>query len=502
MTDEEQRKKLVGFSEDGARSPPPVFVGRDRNISDILRAADRIYERWLEDRDKPQRHGMTRLVQGAPGSGKSTLIEQVQRLAGQGAAPSGTRHLALFLSASEPSDSKGLEGRIREQVPNALLASVAGAGVKLLSTIATGSARPASGPADQAERSVLKAGERRFPGTLLVMVDEAQQVAPYSPEANALRTLHQALHTLPILPVFAGLGHLRPHLKRKGIGISRFAGPECIHAIGAISSTESDALLEGWLDHFEVEAKPDDLSRWKAAMRHDAQGWAMHTYDFLSPLARTLADSPHPRQLSAIDMKVVRQAAAERRIGHYVERYEEEGGALAKRPDCVASLMARLRITGPQTRAEVANSIKAAFNERTEQGEESWHQELTERGFLQNVPSRKGRALPKHACPIPSLASYATASMLPLHLEAYAGDAAAVAECLRDDPSAIGLADDMGRTALHVAAEGRWSDVADLLIQAGADPSAKDAQGATPAQTWPEQGWSGSGARSERPALD
>ncbi|MCZ0944049.1 MAG: hypothetical protein OXJ53_13405, partial [Gammaproteobacteria bacterium] len=77
----------------------------------------------------------------------------------------------------------------------------------------------------------------------------------------------------------------------------------------------------------------------------------------------------------------------------------------------------------------------------------------------------------------------------PLHLEASAGDAAAVEEVLFGDPSAINRIDAMGRTALHVAAEGRWGAVADALIRAGADPHAKDAMGATPAKTWPGHGW-------------
>ena len=70
MAGDEQRAKLIGFSEDGARSRPPVFVGRHEAISDILRAADRVYERWLENPRKPQRHAMTRLIQGGPRRGQ------------------------------------------------------------------------------------------------------------------------------------------------------------------------------------------------------------------------------------------------------------------------------------------------------------------------------------------------------------------------------------------------------------------------------------------------
>ena len=397
--------------------------------------------------------------------------------------------MALFLSASELSRPGDLEERISTQIPGRLLATAAGAVVKLASSLLIGSSRPASGAADKTEEAVRKVGEKHFPGTILLMIDEAQQVSPNSAEANALRTLHQALHTLPVLPVFAGLGHLRGHLKQKGIEISRFAGPECIHTIQGLSANESDSLLERWLEHFEVAASAKDLTRWRVAMLHDTQGWAMHTYDFLAPLARALADTPAPRDLSAVDMGAVRQAAARRRLGHYAERYEDEESALAKRPECVARLMARLRATGPQSRADLAQSIQAAFGVRADEGEERWLRELMARGFLQPISSRGGIAPPGYACPISSLASYAVASELPLHLVASAGDPAAVEEVLRSDPSAVGRIDAMGRTALHVAAEGRWDAAANALIKAGSDPYAKDAMGATPASTWPGHRW-------------
>ena len=487
MTDEEQRARLIGFSRDGGRSPPPVFVGRDGAISDILLAADRVYERWIESSRKPQRHAMTRLVQGAPGAGKSTLIERIQELAAQGAAPSGTQHLAFFLSASELSRPGDLTERISTQIPGGVLATAASAVVKLATSLLIGSSRPASGAADKAEQAVRKVGEKHFPGTLLLMIDEAQQVAPNSAEANALRTLHQALHSLPILPVFAGLGHLEEHLAQEGIGISRFAGPECVHTIGALSPEEGDDLLEGWLEHFEIDAEPCELAKWQGAMRRDAQGWAMHTYDFLDALSLALADSPCPRQLSAPDMEAVRQAAAAKRNNHYGKRYG--GGALSDNPDGVARLMAHLRKTGPQPKPDIKSAICRTFSAPGNKGQDAWLNALLMPGFLQAFPESDGFDLPSYACPIPSLASYAAMAGHRLHRQASAGNVVAMRAEMRKDPSAIGRTDAMGRTALHVAAEGRWGTAVDALIKAGADPRAKDAMGETPAKTWPEHGW-------------
>ncbi|MDE0273720.1 MAG: hypothetical protein OXP11_21225 [Gammaproteobacteria bacterium] len=80
---------------------------------------------------------------------------------------------------------------------------------------------------------------------------------------------HDLCEISPIAPGRARgrLGHFAQ--RPEGIGISRLAGPHCIHTIGALSPEGSDGLLGGWLDHFEIGAKPRDLSRWQDAMRSD-----------------------------------------------------------------------------------------------------------------------------------------------------------------------------------------------------------------------------------------
>jgi ankyrin repeat protein len=62
------------------------------------------------------------------------------------------------------------------------------------------------------------------------------------------------------------------------------------------------------------------------------------------------------------------------------------------------------------------------------------------------------------------------------------GDAATVAELLAVDPSLAGAVDGHGKTPLHLAAEHDHPEVAERLLEAGADIEAWTSWGATPLQ--------------------
>ena len=66
---------LRDFTAEGEGSPPPVFVGREDIFSDILAAAGQV---WRPGADRHGRPKLTRIVQGAPGSGKSSVLAELQ----------------------------------------------------------------------------------------------------------------------------------------------------------------------------------------------------------------------------------------------------------------------------------------------------------------------------------------------------------------------------------------------------------------------------------------
>jgi len=71
------------------------------------------------------------------------------------------------------------------------------------------------------------------------------------------------------------------------------------------------------------------------------------------------------------------------------------------------------------------------------------------------------------------------AGRLPLHYAAGEGRIADVAACLAEDPGAVNLADRAGFTPLHFAAQGQHADAARVLIEAGAQVTARNQVGNT-----------------------
>ena len=72
---DEQKEALRDYVAGEAREAPPVFAGRRGVIADIEETAATTFNRWREGRRFP---GLTRVVQGAPGAGKSSLLARLQ----------------------------------------------------------------------------------------------------------------------------------------------------------------------------------------------------------------------------------------------------------------------------------------------------------------------------------------------------------------------------------------------------------------------------------------
>lgn len=87
---------LLDFTEQTEGAPPPVFVGRDDILEDIEKAGSLA---WNDRQKQPAGHGApknTKVVQGAPGAGKSsTLAELFRRSAERAGAPGQSRVITV-----------------------------------------------------------------------------------------------------------------------------------------------------------------------------------------------------------------------------------------------------------------------------------------------------------------------------------------------------------------------------------------------------------------------
>ena len=487
---DEQREALRNYVGDQARQVPPVFVGRQLAVEDIEKTAQVTLRNWREGKRFP---GLTRVVQGAPGAGKSSLLAHLEkkweaaREAGDKAVP-----LAVNISLFDLRDLSRFREKVERKAPASLGKRhgpvIAGALVKLVT--------PGTRLSEETEAGIRALFERRdLPHPVVLMIDEAQNARPHETEAANFSHLHEGhFSELPVLPVLAGLGHLREHLGQPGIRLTRFSDErKSVHTLNGMSEYEVRELFDGWRAHFKVAATDVDAVRWADALVRDSQGWPMHTNHFLTSLAgQLLMPERDPGRLASADLDTVRRETAERRLAYYNTRYDNP--LLQESEQQLAMTMAALRIRGPANLKSTLDAIQSAFQHEDREDSRVAFAILRERGFLQEAPDPK---LPPsiaavrrvYACPIPSLASYAAACESPVHVAAARGDAVLLERMLPEDPSAVDARDAMGCAPLHVAAECRWADVTDTLLAFGADPEAPDAAGVTAREVWPEFEW-------------
>ncbi len=492
MMNDKRCLALTEYAGEGARTQPPVFVGRDAVIKDIEFTARLSYEKWRSDGVDANDPGLTRLVQGAPGAGKTALLRHMQGLWTNDVGKPG-RPIGLRIGVNDLSDAQALREAVENALPRGLTRELGAMVVRAILKLVPGFVEGVSPVAGTAARTVIdmvsKALGRarrpvKFPGPVVLMVDEAQRIAPHSKPAQAAQNLHDGhIGDIPILPVFAGLGYLQNHLQRKGINISRYSDPRrCIHTLESLSEAECRTLLEGWLRHFEVDA-PDALAeRWADVLLLDSQGWAMHTNGFLRALAEALVASDNPASLASVDLDAVRRAAAEDRAVYYSARYD---GVLLDNRQWVGRAMIALDAAAPVW-PERAIQIIGEAGQANEQVLKEMCDALVERGFLH---LRRPNDL--YACPIPSLVRYAAVKGMEdpfLHTAATLGNIDDLRRLVAAGADLDGR-DALGRTPLHIAAECQWADVAQVLLDAGADADAPDAEGTTARDAWPEFGW-------------
>ena len=150
-----------------------------------------------------------------------------------------------------------------------------------------------------------------------VMVDEFQNVRQdrNARHAEWIRNLHESAYGLPVFPVIAGLGDT---LDVAGsLGLSRL---ERVHSVDAFSEDEAAELLQEWTEHFGLAD-----GKWQEdvmEMMRDASFWPRHANGVLAmTAAETVRCAGNPDQA---DMDAVRREAEKERQFYYARKASAE----------------------------------------------------------------------------------------------------------------------------------------------------------------------------------
>ncbi len=283
------------FIED--RGPAEYFHGRQEIIDTFTRALKRYCEK---------KRGTTFLIQGAPGAGKTALLDKL-RLAAEDqkwkTAEIGPAALwdvkALRESIPDRNILKRLSGKVNAGLPEG------------------GSIEISMKDSVETIKKVLKSGRK----PLLLVLDEAQHLGIEGVVPNEMRgvvtgvldEIHNGKLGRPVVLLAAGLGTTESAFD--SLGISRFAR-NCIVGLGPLDRESERAAIRDWIvKEGAAKGNPDP---WIDAIAKETHGWPQHIISYIEPAVRYLESNNH--QMTGEGLRIVLEKGAEFRLQYYRQR--------------------------------------------------------------------------------------------------------------------------------------------------------------------------------------
>ncbi len=289
---QDQKRKLESFLKRTEGEPPLVFVGRSEVLDDLALAAEQVWEGSGTDQ-----HGAgkaTRIIQGAPGAGKSSILEEIKKNPERLYTESvGKAPLVVVLESGvieEPVDilqplARSINPTASEEfLSHSSRTSGGEAGIGLGPVKAFGKQETTMEPARPRIRWDVfgKWAEQHggFDRPIVLAIDEAQRFQRDS--EDPLSKLFQSLHDgcgLPIALVLAGLSDTE-HSARK-MGLTRMPHRQK-HSIGRFPDHEVQELMERSCAHFGIDVTGfgHEIDR----LLQPCDGWPRHLHIVLQAL--------------------------------------------------------------------------------------------------------------------------------------------------------------------------------------------------------------------------
>ncbi len=392
------REGLEDFVARGEKSSPPVFVGRDRVIRDIQRAAALVWKH----RDRGGVPGATRILHGAPGAGKSSILAELRDRSLAADQAEGTPRVLTVSSRELKQDLPGVLAAVAaigrtphgdwirwaRGIAGRLTASIGFAGLRI--GLEGGAGKPPANLSDLA--AAMKPDEWWAP--VAVAVDEAQNLSPDpdSPPALLCQGIHDADTALPLTLVLAGLGNTlnRAH----DMGLTRGS---TLHGIEGLTDRETRKLAEGFCRRFGLRA--DASRRVLSELAAPAEGWPRHLHFALRALGEEALETDG--DLRRIDWSRAMKEAADSRMRYYRSQQSPE---MREAEPLVAGVMAQLG-----GRPNSFGIIKYLRTASAADPDMSLPEGMTVKGFLGHLLHRgalQERSDRTVHCPIPSFRSF------------------------------------------------------------------------------------------------
>ena len=218
---------LRTLSEQDDRLPAPVFVGREEVLTDVARTVRRVA--------RGDAQGGIRLVYGAPGAGKSALLEELARR--WRAREASGAPIPLFVSADDFAEPALVAEAILDTLaPGATPFSASSRRAAWSARAGFLSRRVETETSRDSPLAEVSGGRRNpwamfrefapsqdWPGPVILLIDEAQGMTGdmSNGESSLLKALHEGRHGFPLTAVLSGLSDTLQVLRE--LGVSRLS---------------------------------------------------------------------------------------------------------------------------------------------------------------------------------------------------------------------------------------------------------------------------------------
>ncbi len=364
------------FLQQGEGAPPPEFVGRETILEDILKTS-------MEQAGRPK---VTRIVQGAPGAGKTSLLHEMQR---RWTGGNGTPRVVTLSSTDITDDTAVGVGAVLDAwtMNGKSWKRAVTDRLKRVNTISAGPGSLSVGFSDAEVPETLRKVARKHPARessvpIIVAVDEAQRFAGdrTTPEARFLQAIHDGTTGLPLTLVLAGLSDT--HDRAREMHLTRGIA---VREIGGLEAREPETFMERLGQHFGL-----DISR-QISRLHDladiCDGWPRHLHHAGVALAE--AALKVDGDLDRIDWSWVMDETKGMRHIYYENQYSPE---MRQARSLVSAVMRDIpsRSEGTATRPDLADVlISIARIRRTGDSPQDipWHlpRDMDIHGFLDHL---------------------------------------------------------------------------------------------------------------------